>query len=219
MSDIKDYLNNDFRPIESSELVASVKDFFAEEPFTHFPIVENGIYIGSISAEDAETFEDEKNLTHYRYALEGFFARTNMIWLDVLELFALNETNVIPVLDLNNKYVGYYEMADIVRLFNETPFLKEQGGIIVVEKGVTDYSIGQITQIVESNNGKILGLFISGSTSDSVQVTIKIAIGGMNEIIQTFRRYEYEIISEHQEDTYLKNLQERSDYLDKYLNI
>jgi hypothetical protein len=39
----------------------------------------------------------------------------------------------------------------------------------------------------------------------------------MNEIIQTFRN-NYEIISEHQ-DNYINNLKERSDYLDKYLNI
>lgn len=219
MSDISQYLNNDFRAIDSSETLSSVKDFFADGHFTHFPVTENNIYIGSIGSDDADTFDDDKQLTHYRYALEGFFARTSMMWLDVLELFAINETNVIPVLDESNLYVGYYEMADIVRLFNETPFLKEQGGIIVVEKGVADYSIGQITQIVESNNGKILGLFISEASVDTVQVTIKIAIGGINEIIQTFRRYEYEVISEHQEDNYMRNLKDRSDYLDKYLNI
>jgi hypothetical protein len=41
----------------------------------------------------------------------------------------------------------------------------------------------------------------------------------MNDIIQTFRRYNYEILSEHHEDLYINNLKERSDYLDKYLNI
>lgn len=219
MSDIKDYLNNDFRPIDISETIASVQDFFAEVSFTHFPVVEEGVYLGSISAEDVETFDDEKSLAQYRYALEGFFARTNMIWLDVLELFAINESNVIPVLDENNKYSGYFEMSDVVRLFNETPFLKEQGGIIVVEKEAVDYSMSQIAQIVESNNGKIMGMFISQSSSTQVQITIKISTGSLNEIIQTFRRYEYQIVSEHQEDTYLKNLQERSDYLDKYMNI
>jgi hypothetical protein len=54
---------------------------------------------------------------------------------------------------------------------------------------------------------------------ESVEVTLKITLGAMNEIIQTFRRYDYEIISEHQEDSYISNLKERSDYLDKYLNI
>lgn len=62
-------------------------------------------------------------------------------------------------------------------------------------------------------------MFISDSTNEKVQLTVKIAAGGMNEIIQTFRRYEYEIISEHQEDSYLNILKDRSDYLDKYLNI
>jgi hypothetical protein len=79
--------------------------------------------------------------------------------------------------------------------------------------------MSQITQIVESNNGKLLGLFISDTDVESVQVTMKISLGAMNDIIQTFRRYNYEIISEHQEDNYINNLKERSDYLDKYLNI
>ncbi len=84
---------------------------------------------------------------------------------------------------------------------------------------MNDYSMSQITQIVESNNGKLLGLFVSNVEADKVQVTVKITLGAMNEIIQTFRRYNYEIISEHQEDNYLNALKERSDYLDKYLNI
>jgi hypothetical protein len=88
----------------------------------------------------------------------------------------------------------------------------------VVRKGVLDYSMSQI-KIVESNNGKLLGLFISESSIDSIEITLKITLGAMNEIIQTFRRYNYEIISEHQEDNYINNLKERSDYLDKYLNI
>jgi hypothetical protein len=102
---------------------------------------------------------------------------------------------------------------------NETPFLKETGGIIVVEKAVIDYSMSQIAQIVESNNGKLLGLFVSEAINDKVQITIKTTLGGMNDIIQTFRRYNYEIVSEHNEDNYINNLKERSEYLDKYLNI
>jgi hypothetical protein len=62
-------------------------------------------------------------------------------------------------------------------------------------------------------------LFISESDVDSIEVTMKISLGAINEIVQTFRRYNYEIISEHQEDNYISSLKERSDYLDKYLNI
>mgnify|MGYP003562460482 FL=1 len=219
MTEITDYINNDIKAIAIDESIETVQDFFAELSFSHFPVLEDGTYLGSIALDDVETFDTDKKVSDYRYTLEGFYARTNMIWLDVLEVFARNHTSVVPVLDDNNKYVGYYEITDILKFFHETPFLKELGGIIIVEKNSSDYSMSQIAQIVESNNGKLLGLFISNVENDNVQVTVKITLGAMSEIIQTFRRYNYEIISEHQEDNYLNALKERSDYLDKYLNI
>ena len=219
MTEISDYITNDYKAIDSQETIAEVQNFFEEVTFSHFSVLNEGIYMGCIASDDVETFDDDKKVDDYKYTLEGFFARKNMIWLDVLEVFAKNHSNVVPVLGDDNAYLGYYELEDIVKFFHETPFLKEQGAIIVVEKNAIDYSMAQITQIVESNNGKLLGLFISDATAEKIQVTIKIALGSMNEIIQTFRRYNYEIVSEHHEDNYINNLRERSEYLDKYLNI
>ena len=219
MTEITNYITNDYKAIDSQENIAAVQEFFDDLNFSHFPVIEEEIYIGSIASDEIETFEAHKKVGDYRYSLEGFFARSTMIWLDVLEVFAKNNTNLVPVLDEKNKYVGYYEMSDIMKFFHETPFLQEPGGIIIIKKRTLEYSMGQIAQIVESNNGKLLGLFVSDSDSENTQVTIKISLGVMNEIIQTFRRYDYEIVSEHYEDNYINTLKERSDYLDKYLNI
>jgi Mg/Co/Ni transporter MgtE len=217
--DITNYITTDYKAIDSHETIAAVKDFFDDLNFSHFPVVEEGIYIGSVAAEDIETFEDSKNIADYKYSLESFFTRKDAIWLEVLEVFAKNHSNLIPVLDENNAYLGYYEIDDIMSFFHQTTFLKEQGNIIKVKKNTQDYAMSQIAQIVESNNGKLLGLFISESDANSVEVTIKISSGAVNEIIQTFRRYDYEITSEHREDDYINNLKERSDYLDRYLNM
>lgn len=219
MTEIKEYITNDYKAIDSQEKIADVQDFFAEVPFSHFPILNDGVFIGSISADDVDTFDSDKMVNDYRYTLEAFFARDTMIWLDVLEVFAKNHTNIVPVLNEENNYSGYYELEDIVKFFHETPFLKEPGGIIVVQKNTIDYSMSQVAQIVESNNGKLLGMFVSEANPETIQITVKTTLGAMNEIIQTFRRYNYEIISEHHEDNYLNSLKERSEYLDKYLNI
>nr|WP_315157896.1 CBS domain-containing protein [uncultured Flavobacterium sp.] len=219
MTEILNYITNDYKALDSQETIFDAQDSLDEISFSHFPVVEEDVYIGCIIKDDLETFDGDKKVADYRFTLEPFFARTTMIWLDVLEVFAKNHTNLVPVLDENNAYVGYYEIEDIIKFFHETPFLKEQGGVLVVQKGVLEYSMSQITQIVESNNGKLLGLFVSEANLESVQITIKISLGAMNDIIQTFRRYNYEIISEHQEDNYINSLKERSDYLDKYLNI
>ena len=159
MTEIKDYITNDYKGINSDETIADVHDFFHELPFSHFPVLEENVYIGSITLDDIETFDKDKKVNDYRYTLEGFFARNSMIWLDVLEVFAKNHTNIVPVLDESNSYLGYYELEDIIKFFHETPFLKEPGGIIVVEKPVLDYSMSQIAQIVESNNGKTFRAF------------------------------------------------------------
>ncbi|MBS1533582.1 MAG: CBS domain-containing protein [Bacteroidetes bacterium] len=219
MTEIREFINNDFKALRSNQSVSAAQDFFIDYDFSHFPVTENGIYIGSLSSEDADTFDVDKTIADYRYTLETFFVRDTTSWLDVLEIFANNHTNVVPVLNAENRYVGYYEFEDIIKFFHDTPFLKEPGGIIVVEKPILDYSMSQVAQIVESNNGRILGLFISDATVDTIQITVKIALGALNDIIQTFRRYNYEIVSEHNEDNYINNLRERSDYLDKYLNI
>ena len=219
MRQLSEYINNDFKPFPAAESVAEIQDFFGDSTYSHFPVMDNGVYLGCISAVDVETFETAKSILDYRYALEGFFVRTAMVWLDVLEVFARNNANIVPILDENNTYIGYYEITDIIKFLNETPFLKETGGIIVVEKAAVDYSMSQITQIVESNNGKLLGVFVSEANAETVQVTVKTTLGGVNEIIQSFRRYNYEIVSEHHEDDYLNTLKERSEYLDKYLNM
>jgi Mg/Co/Ni transporter MgtE len=219
MTAINNYITNDFKAINANETIGSVQDFFEELNFSHFPIIEEEIFIGSIAADDIETFDSDKKISEYKYALEHFFARTNMIWLDVLEIFAKNHSNLVPILDENNKYIGYYEIEDIIRFFQDTPFLKEQGVLVIVKKDIQEYSMSQITQIVESNNGKLLGLIVSNSDVSTIEITMKINLGSINDIIQTFRRYNYEIISEHKDDNYINNLKERSDYLDKYLNI
>ena len=219
VTELGDYLNNDFKPLDSNDLIIDTQVFFEDGTFSHFAVLENAVYIGSISAYDIENFDTDKKISEYKYNLEGFFVRINSNWLDVLEVFAKNDANVVPVLDENNNYIGYYKLEDVIKFFNETPFLKEKGAVIIVEKAILDYSFSQIAQIIESNNGKILGLFISHTSASNVQITIKIALGSINEIIQTFRRYDYQILSNHLEDNYLSSLKERSDYLEKYLNI
>ena len=79
--------------------------------------------------------------------------------------------------------------------------------------------MSEVSQIVESNNATILAFYISNQTSDAIQATVKINSEDINEVIQTFRRYNYNLISEHKDDFYLQDLKDRSDYLQKYLDM
>lgn len=217
--DAQNYIINDIKAFDISASIAEVQLAFNQLTYSHIPVKRDGQYIGCISETDAHCFDGNKALSDYQYALESFHVLKSTNWLDILEAFALNNCNIMPVLDGKNKYIGYYELNDIMNLFNNTPFLNEAGGIIVVEKGIRDYSFSEICQIVESNDAKILGLFISKIENEVVQITLKIGHMGMNAIVQTFRRYDYTVTSSHEEDKFLEDLKKRSNYLDKYLNI
>ena len=216
---LQDYVINDIKPLHVNDKISDLKMLFNELTYSHIPVHNNGVYIGCISENDAHCFEGVTVINECKYAIEGFFVRETTNWLDVLEAFAQNNTNIMPILDSKNQYIGYYELKDIIHLFNETPFFAEPGGVLIVEKGIHDYSFSEIAQIVESNNGKLLGAFISEMDTDLVTITLKVGNTSVNDVIQTFRRYSYKIVSGHEEDTYLESLKERSQYLDKYLNM
>lgn len=195
-----------------------ILSFIEQNNYSHFPVVENGIYMGSIFAIDIVPSKT-KTVGDYRYALLPFFVRNDANWFEVLEKFAQFDCNILAVLDEKNQYIGYYYYHDVLPYLNKTPLLKEAGLALVVEKHYLDYSISEIAQIVESNNCKLLGIFVSSMEHEKAQITIKASAGNISEIIQTFRRFGYDIISEHNQDTYLNELKDRSAYLDKYLNI
>ena len=216
---LQDFVINDVKPLNITDKISDVQLLFNQLTYSHIPVQNDGIYLGCISEADAYCFEKAKSINDCNYAIEGFYVRPTTNWLDVLEAFAQNDTNIMPVLDEKNKYLGYYELNDIIHLFNETPFFSEPGGILIVEKGIHDYSFSEVSQIVESNDAKLLGAFISKMDGDLAQITLKIGNASLNEVIQTFRRYSYNIISGHEEDSYIESLKERSQYLDKYLNM
>ena len=216
---LQQYIINDIKPLSITDKISDLQLLFNNLTYSHVPIHKAGIYMGCISETDAHCFDGAISISDCNYAIEGFYVRDTTNWLDVLEAFAQNDSNIMPVLRMDNTYIGYYELNDIIHLFNETPFFSEPGGIIIVEKGINDYSFSEISQIVESNDAKLLGAFISKMDGDLVKVTLKIANASLNEVIQTFRRYNYNIVSGHEDDTYLNSLKERSQYLDKYLNM
>lgn len=214
-----DYIVNDIKPLDFFSKMKEAQDVFKHLTYSHLPVEKEGNFFGCLSENDAYCFDGQKSLEEYSYAIEPFYVFEDANWMDVLKAFAAHNCNIIPVLGENNSYLGYYELSDIMGIFNDTPFLNEAGGIIVIEKEAKEYSFSEICQIVESNDSHILGLFISKSEGNLVEITLKISQRGINSVVQTFRRYNYTVLSQHDEDKFIEDLKERSQYLDKYLNI
>lgn len=216
---IDQYIINDVKPLEVHSQMSKAQSIFSQLTYSHLPIVQEGVYLGCLSENDAHCFEPDQSLEQVKYSFASFYVKEDMHWLDILEAFAQHQCNIMPVLSQDNEYLGYLELKDIMEFFNDAPFMYESGAVVVVQKGSTDYSFSEIAQIVESNDSKIYGCFVSAYKDHMSEITLKLSPQNLNPVLQTFRRYSYEIISAAEEDSFLDSLKERSDYLNKYLNM
>ncbi|MEE9363036.1 MAG: CBS domain-containing protein [Cellulophaga sp.] len=196
-----------------------VIQFFKNSTFSHVAIVDKKRFRGVLSENDLETFEADKKIEDYQFNLESVYVEKESSWFDVMEVFARNDANIIPVLNKKEEVVGYYNLGDVVGMIMDTPFFTEEGGVLVIAKGIKEYSFSEIAQIVESNNAKLLGGVVTGVKNDVIQVTLKIGVTNLNDIIQSFRRYNYNILFGNNDDQFMEDLKQRSDYLNKYLNV
>ena len=217
---INDYILKEIKAFHLKDSVKKAQKLFKNYPITHFPVVENDKLLGSFAEDDIQTLENkEEELVAHSYLLNSFFADEKATVLELLKIFADNNTTIIPVLNKEKNYIGYYDLCDVLDVFSTSPFMIEESETLIVEKLELDYSMGEVSQIVEANGGKLLGVYLSEKSNDLVQVTLKIVSDEINEIIQTFRRYDYKIVSNHENDIYLEDLKNRSDYLQKYLEM
>ena len=217
---MNDYILEEITPLRLKDAVKKAQKVFENYPITHFPVIENNKLLGSFAEEDLQTIDNkEDELVKYSHLLNSFFADKKATVLELLKIFADNDTNIIPVLNEDKDYIGYFDLRDILDVFSTSPFMIEESETLIIEKLSNDYSMSQVVQIVEASGGKLLGLYVSEKKADTIQITIKIISEEINDIMQTFRRYDYKIISMHENDIYLEDLKNRSEYLQKYLEM
>ena len=217
---VNEYILEEIKPLRLKDTIKSAQKVFENYPITHFPVIENNKLLGSFAEDDIQALENkEDELISYAHLLQSFFTDKNATVLELLKIFAENDTNIIPVLNEHKEYLGYFDLRDVLDLFSTSPFMVEESETLIIEQLKNVYSMSQIVQIIESNGGQLLGLYISEKKEDFIQVTLNIISNEINEIMQTFRRYDYKIISMHENDMYLEDLKNRSEYLQKYLEI
>mgnify|MGYP000750703882 CR=1 FL=1 len=217
--EMQDHIISTIPVFDCEDSLKEVIHFFTHSTYSHVAITEDGLFMGLLGEADLDTFQETSLIEEFRYQLEVFSVAPEATWLDILEVFTRNEANLLPVVNAENRLLGYYDLNDVVDLFTDMPFFTEPGAILVVSKPLRDYSFSEIAQIVEGNNTRLLGAFITSIENETAQITLKIGDSNINEVLQTFRRYHYQVISGSIDDKFLEELRQRSDYLDKYLNV
>lgn len=77
----------------------------------------------------------------------------------------------------------------------------------------------EIANIIESNNSKFYGGFISFMSDEVIHVTIKISNENLGSIDATFDRYDYRIVEKFYSDEKSDLFKDRFGFLQKFIEI
>jgi len=217
----KDLISYDIPPVKTSDTGLEALNWMVFYKVSHLPIVNNQKLLGLIAEDDIyELNSPEEPIGNHRLSLFRPYVYANQHPYEVLEVASRLRLTVIPVISEEDEYMGMIKMVDLMHYFARLSAIEKSGGIIVLDLHINDYSLSEIAQIVESNDAKILSLYIK-SQPDSVriEVTLKLNVSDLTSIIQTFNRYDYDVKAsfmevDQQEDLY----NSRFDHLMRYLN-
>ena len=215
---ITEYLSNEIKPGKVISSPSQLLEVVQENKLTHLPLFKGLDFVGNISEEDLIELSIDDEKVDYTSYLESFYLSESSTLLDAIQMMYTNQANILPIINEQSRYVGFITEMDIINTFANFPFVAAQGVSMLVSIAEKDLSMTAISNIIEVNNGKILGMMIVGNKEDSVYVLLKFSSSNLLTIGETFERYGYQVIQKFYNDEKQELLQSRYAQLLKYMN-
>lgn len=215
---IKDYISKDYPAFNFSDSIEYASEFAKDFGYSHIFVKSKGVFAGALSQSFLEE-SPEGTLQSLEIHFEKFAIREDGNILDTVKLFHIFNSNIVPVIGTTEKYLGYISCDDIFSEFSKYPLFSENGAILTIQTTSKHYSFTEIAKIIESNNAKMYGCYVSAINEDNFQLTMKISSDNLSSIDETFERYGYNVVHKHYNDEKEDLLKDRFGFLQKFIEI
>jgi predicted transcriptional regulator len=219
----EELINQMIPPLKISDKGRQALNWMEEFRLTQLPVIDNDLSYKGIITEDSilESGDLEKPISDYGLSATDKFVHTSTHFYEVIKLAINNKLQVVPVLDEEQKFQGVISVNETSSAIAQMFASQGPGGILVLSMKMSQYSLAEISRLIESNEVKIISSFVATDELDPsmVKVTLKLNKSDLSRVIATLERYDYKIIAHFQEAELLSNDKERLDLLLKYLNI
>lgn len=208
-------------PLRTSDTGEIALQLMGDYQVKQLPIVNNEQFLGLISEDDIleqgllEEPVGSMQLSYYK----PYVNDSDHIY-QVLRTAANLKLTLIPVVDAENNYKGIITLSTLLQEFAALSSIHEPGGILQLEVNARDYSLTEISRIVESNDATILSVYTSSqSESTKREITLKLNKEDLRAIMAAFERFGYTILNYYQKSDFEEDLKDRYESLIRYLNI
>jgi signal-transduction protein with cAMP-binding, CBS, and nucleotidyltransferase domain len=210
----------DIPQLKLSDTGMKALEWMEEFKTTELPIVDDGKYVGLIGeSEILDRTDSDEAIQSYNLTFSLPSISSNKHLFEVISMIVQHDVNILPVVDLNQQYLGVITTKNILHHFSKAISVSSLGSIVTLAVNLRDYSLSEIARMVESDDAKVLASFITSQTdSTKLEVTLKINKTEISRIIHTFERFNYTVLAAYNESEYQKDLQGRYDEFMRFLN-
>jgi len=191
-----DLINQNIPRLKPEDSLTKALQLTSDFKATHLPVISNDKFLGLISEDDLLDLEGRHvTIGNLKEHLIAAAVPAEAHFLIAVSCYIQFDTNVIPVITPENKYLGAITASDLLKALGNFSGADEIGGIIVLEMERTQFSISEIGRIVESNDCTILHLNTTTHPETSLfTVTLHINTREIANVIATFERYDYHVL-------------------------
>lgn len=216
----RELISHLIHPLRTSDTGEQAMTYLQVYHLKHLPIVNNEQLLGTISEEDITTSPIDEAIGSFSLGLNKAFVRDTDHLFEVMSVMADHKLTVIPVVDQKDNYLGLITLEDLIQYYARSFSFSEPGGIIVIELQKADYSLAEISRIIEGENAVILTSFLSHDESTRMMyLTIKTNQKEIQHLQATLERFGYNIKATFSEEGYFESLQDHYDAFLHYLNV
>lgn len=214
-------INHNIPRLQLKDSVSKALTLVDDFRLSHLPVVENDKYLGLISEEDLLDAEELKMPVEL---MQESFVRAsvheNEHFLNAVTFSNQFETTVVPVVNEDNELMGVITTDQLLKTLGNFAGTNEIGGIIMLEMERSQFTISEISRIVESNDSTILHLNTTvHSETGMLTVTIHLNKKEISAIVATFERYEYDVIYYFGNENFENEIHSNYRHLMNYLDI
>jgi CBS domain-containing protein len=218
----EDLINQMIPPLKATDDAHKAIVWMEEFRCIHMPVVENGKLLGFISEEIImESNDIEKKLKDFELVGQNCYVHMSAHFYDILKVAADNKLQMVCVLDEEEIYTGVITVQDTLTSFAQTAAVQMPGAILVLSMNHNDYSLSEISRLIEENRARILSSILKEDPLDpgKIRLTLKLNELDLSRIVATLERFNYRVIGRYQETKPLGTEKERIDMLLRYLDI
>ena len=214
-------LTDGILPLKTSDTGRTALSWMEDLRVMHLPIVNNEGLLGLVSEFDIYALNNfDEALGNHQLSLIRPYVNESQHIYDVMRLMHANQLTIIPVVDGHENYLGCITLQSLLEYFAEAFSMHEPGAVLVLEMSENDFVLSEIARLAEANDTKILSHFVKAfADTTRIEVTLKFNRLNINGLIQTFLRYNYNIVTAYNEQNDNDDLRDRFDALMNYLNI